>query len=119
MTSVEHPSYWEDYVLDTGEELIDFWREHLAKRKRNVLLVLGRGFDPRMCLGIETLLRLAGGGERDILAVTLDEGAASPSTSHLPRVEENWKKLLSLSEGRGAITRKTIRMQSADGRRIG
>lgn len=114
-----NPPYWEDYVLDTGEELIGFWRGHLAERKRNVLFVTGKGFDPRMCLGLETLLGLGGEGKRDILAVSLDEGAASPSTAHLPHVEENWKRLLTASEGRGTITTKTIRMQSDEGRRIG
>ena len=119
MMNAEHPSNWEDYVLDTGEELISFWRDHLTKRRRDLLFILGKGFDPRMCLGIESLLRLEGEGKRDILAVTLDEGVASPSTTHLPRVDQNWKRLLTLSEGRSTIREKTIRMQSDDGRRIG
>ena len=44
-------SRWQNYVLERGDGLTRFWREHLGKRERHVLFVLGLGFDPRMCLG--------------------------------------------------------------------
>jgi hypothetical protein len=50
---------WETYVLLRGEELQRYWTTRFSNGAQ-VALLLGRGFDPRMCLGIE-LLRAAGG----------------------------------------------------------
>ena len=47
---------WQDYVLERGDGLSGFWREHLGERERRVLFVLGLGFDPRMCMGVEAVL---------------------------------------------------------------
>lgn len=38
---------WDPYVLAGGSEFDAFWTSHLASRERDVLLVLGRGFDRR------------------------------------------------------------------------
>ena len=38
---------WDPYVLADDREFDAFWQTHLATRNRNVLFVLGRGFDPR------------------------------------------------------------------------
>jgi hypothetical protein len=44
-----------------------------------VLFVLGKGFDPRMCLGLAALMQAGGAGRRHVLSVTLEEGPLSPS----------------------------------------
>jgi hypothetical protein len=41
---------WRDYVLDHGKGLIEFWASCLYEEKCHLLFVLGKGFDPRMCL---------------------------------------------------------------------
>ena len=38
---------WDPYVLAGGEDFDAFWQTHLVGRKREVLLLLGRGFDQR------------------------------------------------------------------------
>lgn len=38
---------WDPYVLAGGEGFDAFWQNHLVGRKREVLFLLGRGFDPR------------------------------------------------------------------------
>lgn len=110
---------WQDYILNSSTELIDFWKDHLGNKKRDVLFVLGRGFDSRMCLGLETLVSTNKVNKLEVLAINLDEGANSPSQDYLPNVEENWQKLEDIVEDKATIIQKDVTMWSEDGRRIG
>ena len=116
---LEAPKYWGNYILDIGESLTQFWAQHLNARLRDILFILGCGFDPRTILGIETLLGLGGEGKRDVLAITLEEGTTSPSMAHLSAVQTNREKLQRLVEGRGGIATTSVQMQAEDGRRVG
>lgn len=116
---LEAPKYWGNYILDIGESLTQFWAQHLSARPRDILFILGCGFDPRTILGIETLLGLGGDGKRDVLAITLEEGTTSPSMAHLSAVQTNREKLQTLVEGRGGIATTSVQMQAEDGRRVG
>ena len=84
-----------------------------------MLFILGRGFDPRMCVGAEALLRLGGEGRRDVLAIEYHEGGASPSRIHAALVAENWTRLESALAGRAELSSQAIQMYSDDGRRVG
>jgi len=53
---------WRDYFLRDGEGFGEFWKLFLAERKRDLLFVIGHGFDARMCDGIERVLSLGGEG---------------------------------------------------------
>ena len=110
---------WRDYVLDHGKGLAEFWESHLHDSKRQVLFVLGKGFDPRMCLGFEALINAGGDGKRDILAIDLEEGDLSSSQVHAPLVEANWCKLQALIRHNSILSVRRIKMWSDDGRRIG
>ena len=94
---------WRDYFLEKGRGLIEFWSEHLGERVRSVLLVLGRGFDPRSRLGLDMILAAGGVGGRDVLGLDYDEGEASPSLAYAQRVEENWTHIATAVQGRGTI----------------
>jgi hypothetical protein len=83
-------------VLDHGERLAEFWESHLHDGKRQVLFVLGKGFDPRMCLGFKALINAGGDGKRDILAIDPEAGEISSSQVHAPLVEANWSTLQAL-----------------------
>src|SRR5262245_36248165 len=87
------PMRWRDYLLERGAGLDQFWAEHLAGRERSVLLVVGRGFDPRMRLGLECLLRAGGAGPRDVLALEMQEGETPPCPSRCELTEANWTAL--------------------------
>jgi hypothetical protein len=54
MTTAEARPRWLDYVLERNEAVADHWTRRVAADARAALLV-GQGFDPRMCLGIEVL----------------------------------------------------------------
>src|SRR3712207_834567 len=87
---------WQYYVLEHGAGLNTFLQYHLNSQERDILFVLGKGFDPRMCVGIDTLLQNGGVGKRDILVIDFPEGVASPSEVHQPLVQENWTRLQDL-----------------------
>lgn len=109
---------WQNYILSRGDELRDFWKAHLKERERQLLFILAKGFDPRMCLGLETLLEAGGEGQRDALLIEFSEGPSSPSHVYGPRVEENLKKLDGLTAGRGELSRRELKSHSAGGHRI-
>lgn len=112
------PPRWKDYVLDHEADLDEFWKTHLHTYKRHVLFVLGKGFDPRMCLGFEMLINAGGDGKRDILAIDLDEGDTSPSQVHSSLVKANWEKLQTLLRQNSTVSKHRIKMRSDDGRSI-
>jgi hypothetical protein len=109
---------WHNYVLLQNEELRQFWQAHLAEPTRNVLCILAGGFDPRMCQGIELILRSGGNGRRDVRLIQFDEGPTSPSQNYRVWIQHNLDTLHKLMNGRGAIAASSITMRSPEGRRI-
>lgn len=109
---------WRDYYLQSGGDFAVFWKRLLSE-ERKVLILLGHGFDPRMCSCATAILDVGGGGLRDALVIEYDEGAASHSKAYEAQREENGKRLNALFEKRGEISRRPIQMLSSDGRRIG
>ncbi|MFO0901202.1 MAG: hypothetical protein U0836_27565 [Pirellulales bacterium] len=96
----------------------EFWADHLGDRERHVLFVLGRGFDPRMCMALRVLIEAGGSGHRDVIALDFREGAASPSLLHQGLVDANWSALQALVQGRGQVTTRPIEFWSTEGRRV-
>lgn len=110
---------WRDYFLRDGEGFEEFWKPYLAERNRNLLFILGHGFDARMCDGIERVLSLGGQGARNVALIAFHEGAESPSQSYFEQRKANGERLEKLVQGRGKIAQREIKMFSADNRRIG
>lgn len=63
---------WDPYVLAEDRDFDAFWREHLATRARNVLFVLGRGFDPRALAALRRIIAL--GGMPQVWLMAFDNG---------------------------------------------
>lgn len=110
---------WRDYFLRDGERFDQFWMPFLGERKRDVLFVLGHGFDVRMCNGLERLMALGGEGTRDVALLSFHEGPESPSHTYAEQRKANGERLEKLVQKRGAIQHRTIKMFSREGRRIG
>jgi hypothetical protein len=110
---------WENYVLEEGDRLATFWEHHFKAQKRNVLFVLARGFDPRMCVGLERLFEFHTTGKTDICVIEFDEGQSSPSTRHLDLVQANLKKLETQKRADRSFFTKRVKMWSEDRRRVG
>lgn len=100
----------------------EFWEKHLQSENRNLLYVLGRGFDPRMCNGLRAILNAGGHGLRECLLIEFNEGKNSPSQRYEYLVSENLSILKELIYGKGKLWNKSVQMWSDDGpgrRRIG
>lgn len=110
---------WRDYFLRDGERFDEFWKSFLGERKRDILFVLGHGFDARMCDGLERLLGLGGEGARDVSLLSFHEGPESPSHTYAEQRKANGERLEKLVQGRGTIRHRAIRMFSEEGRRLG
>lgn len=117
MTQGSEPR-WREYVMAKGPLFTDFWSErvHLASR---ILWILGQGFDPRMCLGLETVAAIAGAPPIDVIGLTFDEGSTSPSWKQTDAITANRERLQCAVRSPGTFSERQIRMLSEDGRRIG
>ncbi len=111
------PGRWLDYVLRGGTSFEPFWKSFLSAASRDLLVVVGRGFDPRMANAVSTIVSLGGDGRRDCILVEYDEGEHSPSRAHDPAVAKNVGVLEELFKNSGNLITKQIRMRSEDGRR--
>lgn len=112
------PARWEYYLLLRDAELSDFWVEHLRRSRRSVLVILGRGFDPRMTLGLKMLLAAGGEGRRDVLGLDFREGPMSASLNHQDLVARNWAEVEAAITGRGSPRLQALEFLSPEGRRI-
>lgn len=110
---------WSDYFLRSGDDFHVFWQRYIQESERDILVILGVGFDPRMCLGYEALKNVKGSGKRDCMTLHYDEGSGSPSQEYSNLVKANCEKLDALvPENCRQINRK-ISLWSTDHRRIG
>ena len=110
---------WSNYVLERGDALVQFWRQLLAERERRILVIVAKGFDPRMCLGLEMLVREQGGrGQCDVVVIEYDEGVNSPSHEYRDLVRANVQRLEAAVKRCGEIKRYPMSIRSSDGRRI-
>lgn len=106
---------WDPYYSCHGEGFRLFWKSHLEAEEKDVLYVLGRGFDPRMCSGYEAIIRVGGKGRRDCILIDFNEGPDSPSESNRQVIEQNVDKLKKLCKDRGNILAESIEMWSSEG----
>lgn len=84
-----------------------------------MLFILGCGFDPRMCLGLEMVLAQGGRGSRDVMVINYREGDNSPSRTYDTLVEENIRRLSGAASGRGSLQRFEAPCLTAQGHRAG
>jgi hypothetical protein len=113
------PSFrWSNYFFRRSNEFHTFWEEYLASGERDILFILGLGFDPRMCNGLEALSMMGGKGKRDCVVIELDEGPNSPSLIYANFIDGNKRRLANLF-GEGSKISKNVPMWSRDDRRIG
>ena len=118
MSHMNAPLRWQDYFMRRGDGFTQFWEQFLSE-KRNLLFILGHGFDTRMCDCANAILNLGKEGIRDALVVEYDEGPQSPSQQYSDQRAANGRQLKALFENRGTIIRRKVGMFSVDGRRIG
>ena len=74
MSDTSEAMRWDPYVLVQGDKFDVFWKEHLTPRQRNVLMVVGRGFDVRACDASCRILAAGGAGVRKACLLNFDNG---------------------------------------------
>jgi len=102
---------WQHSVLMRNNEVPEFWKQHFTSSSK-LLFVLGKGFDPRMTLGIENILSEVPEVKLECLLIEFDEGRNSPSTRYKDLVTSNNDKLTKLVNN---ITHKKISAWSKKG----
>ncbi|MCD4677120.1 MAG: hypothetical protein K8S18_14165 [Desulfobacula sp.] len=110
---------WSNYFLRHGDDFNRFWIEYIKNNEKNILFILGQGFDPRMCIGLEKIISIGGSGLRDCVVIEFDEGLNSPSEMHSDLLEENKEKLNRIIRNKCNKIIKTIHMWNDENRRIG
>ena len=110
---------WDDYFLKNGDQFIKFWESFLNEKERNVLFILGKGFDPRMCHGVSKILSINGKGKRDCIRINFSEGKNSPSQKYTENAEKNNMELDNLFKNKGQISERTIELEDSVGVRRG
>ena len=109
---------WEYYVLLQEQQLRDFWVQHVSTEQRDVLFVIGRGFDLRVGIGLRAVLAAGGGGRRDVVGIDFQEGPLSASLNHQELVVRNWDEVTKSVGDRGDVSIRKIDFWSVEGRRI-
>lgn len=56
---------WENYFLRSGIDFQKFWSHYLVEKNRDILCIMGMGFDPRTNVGIKTIYSIKSEGKRD------------------------------------------------------
>jgi hypothetical protein len=113
--AAEHNLRWDPYFIKSGSNFDAFWKDYLLDGDHHLLYILGQGFDPRMCIGIEALLRAGGFGSRDCLLVDFDEGLNSPSKQLDHLAQQNRQRLDELINKRGNLISKQVKTWSSGG----
>ncbi|RYG39916.1 MAG: hypothetical protein EOO01_28545 [Chitinophagaceae bacterium] len=91
---------WENYFLKSETDFDPFWRRYLAS-ERNVLFILGVGFDPRTTNGIGHLYNMEGPGLRDTWLLRYFQNEEDKKSHTPPEVADNLSIIHSLLEDKG------------------
>ncbi len=111
---------WQNYHLTSGPATSDLWRNLLLDSQRRVLVIVGMGFDERMCRGVEVLLGVRGSGQLTIIAISFDDNPSGLPDELSVLRDQNEKRLQSVADDSGTkLERRSITLRSDDGRRVG
>ncbi|GEP94543.1 hypothetical protein [Chitinophaga cymbidii] len=97
---------WDPSVLIRGDKTSEFWSSHFNSAQRSVLFILGKGFDVRMNIAIQELIKNCPTIKLECWLIEFDEGTGSNSTKYLKHVQENEKELSTYLTGKQIVTKK-------------
>lgn len=84
---------WDPYHLFADNEFDCFWREHLKKRERKILIVLGRGFDVR---ALEASRRIVSAGALPQIWLLAFDNGLQDSETRVAMTRKNFDDLETL-----------------------
>jgi hypothetical protein len=116
MVKIMKENRWNPYVLLQDETVKELWSSHFHEQNKKVLFILGKGFDVRMNLGIQSLLSICPNIDLDCLLIELDEGKDSSSHNLKDLVEENLAEITSLLNGK-TIFKRELKLWTTTGKK--
>ena len=108
---------WRSNYIVKGGQFNQLWRDLSADPERNILLILGLGFDPRCLFGLKAMLE-SGAVPSLCMAVDYRSGRADRNEDLVARADANIEQFSSMLEPE-AIERVTIQTLSKDDRYVG
>jgi hypothetical protein len=98
MKSCFNPSNfkWSNYFMKSGDEFFSFWDQYLKERQRSILFILGEGFDPRMCFGLNFITSIDAPKICDCLSIKSKEGPNFSIKKHETSLKENEREFIRL-----------------------
>lgn len=100
--------------MQYGSAFEPFWREYFHSSKRQVLYILGKGFDPRMCEGLETLMAVGPDAIQSCILLDYAVAPGSAPAKYQGLIDENITRLNALVVGT-PIQETAIQMWSDNG----
>lgn len=98
---------WDPYILTHESDFDSFWLAHLNAGNRDVLFIVGRGFDVRAALGSKRICAAGGGGRRDVWMLRFDNGMPD-SERRIELTEQNvdqYRKIFSTGNSQDLLIR--------------
>lgn len=93
---------WAEYVLTKGTNPCrQFWESYFQEEK-DVLYILGVGFDPRTVTGINTIYTINGTGKRDAILLRYYQSEEEKTVTPEESVSNHQKEIIDLLNRKGA-----------------
>ncbi len=84
---------WEDYFQVSGNDFLSFWSKLLENNKRDILMIIGLGFDPRTSLALKKIFDIKGEGKRNVIILDFVRNEQQDSGRYKNLVTENQQNI--------------------------
>jgi len=110
---------WNPYVLIKGEKTITFWNDHFNcdRKSRNLLFVLGKGFDVRMNFAIKQITECCPEMQMECMLIDFEESRVSYSHNYKSLVDENMDELSKIVVNKKQLIDRKIVLWKTSGRK--
>lgn len=111
---------WGNPYRSQGEKFDRFWNTYLNEGEKNLLYILGMGFDPRTTLGIEKILSMGGIGRRHCRVIEYKRKVHGNTSRHEDKIRDNEVILNLLDHANSSLScdKEVIVLTSEDSRNI-
>jgi hypothetical protein len=112
--------YWENYFLKSGSTFSPFWRSYLCESNRDILFIMGMGFDPRTNVGIKTIYSIKSQGLKSTVILRYYKQTEDIGNQNHPLVQKHLMELTDFlnSEALTDFTERNIIQRSEDNKSI-
>jgi hypothetical protein len=109
---------WEDYFQVSGKDFLPFWNNLLKNKKKDILMIIGLGFDPRTSIALKKIFDISGEGKRDVIILDFIRDEQQNIGRYKKLVSENQKEIEEYLKNRNYSVKKII-MRSPENHNVG